>query len=95
MIPIKIISKEEAVKLGLTEEKTDRGLGFIAASCVGKKEKDGSITEVERVLLKANGDKELVFISEERKADFKNKGMLKDYIKQFKKIPENVKKDIN
>ena len=50
---------------------------------------------LEKHIIKENGDKELLFMSDERKEDFKRKNTLKDYVKQFKKIAENVKKDIN
>ena len=88
---IKIISFQQAEKLGLT----NKGSGIAAATFVGKKEKDGTITKVEKINIKVNGEKELEFMSDERKEDFKKQGTLKEYIKQFNKIPENVKKDIH
>jgi len=91
MIPIKIITREEAVRFGLTEDQEDTGSGDSGALCVGKKESDGSVTIVEKSIFKKNGEKELIFMTEERKAHFKRKGSLKKYIKQFKKIPKNVK----
>lgn len=91
MIPIKIISVKEAIKAGLTNEK---GFGVVAAGVVVREE-NGKQTVSEKTIIKANGEIELVFMSEERKAEFKREGTLKDYVSQFKKIPENVKKDIN
>jgi len=96
MIPIKLISKEQAIKLGLEKNpkkqkgKSGFGIGIIVQGGDGKPERI-----IEKHLIKQNGEKELIFMSNERKADFKNKGNLKDYVKQFKKVPENVKKDIN
>ncbi len=86
MIPIKIISREEAVRLGMAEEKENKGEGVVMAGVVAKKEKDGSITEVERSIIKANGDKELVFMKEERRIDLDSRGDFLKYLDQFKKI---------
>ncbi len=88
---VKIISVEEAIKIGLTTEK---GSGAVAAGFVGREENGKQIVS-EKTIIKANGETELVFMSEERKEDFKREGTLKDYVSQFKKIPENVKKDID
>ena len=88
MIPVKIISKEQSVKLGIVENNQEevKGGGVVAVSVVGKKEEDGSVTEVERINIKANGDKELIFMTEERRADLDSRGGFLKYLNQFKKI---------
>ena len=87
MIPVKIISFEEALKAGLTNE---RGSGIAAAGFVGREENGKQIVS-EKTILKANGEIELVFMSDERKEYFKKKGNLQEYLKQFKKIPRGIK----
>lgn len=80
MIPAKIITKEEAEKLGLTREKRS---GIAAAGCVmsGKKGEKGEV--VERTIIRENGEFEMTFMAEERKKELRDRNELADYLNQF------------
>lgn len=83
----KILSPEEAEELGLKRASAIIGQSVVMA---GKtKEDPGKI--VEKQIMRENGEKELVFMAEERKAYFKKKGNFEEYIGQFKKIPRGIK----
>jgi len=86
----KILSPKQAEELGLKKPS------IVGQSVVITKDsKDSPERIIEKQIIRENGEKELIFMSNERKAYFKNKGNFKDYIKQFNKIPKNVKKDLN
>lgn len=85
MIPAKIISFEEAAKLGLTEKEKGSGVavaaGFVAS---GKNGEKGEI--IEKTLIKDDGTKELLFMHEDRKKEMEKRGHLKNYLNQFDTI---------
>jgi len=108
MIPIKIITREEAKRLGLTEDKGSGGrtailVGGVVEGKIGEKG-----TMVERTVFH-EGNHELIFMDEKRKKQLNDKGQLADYLNQFHKIegmdkeeyfkkynlkPKDLKKDI-
>jgi len=84
MIPVKIISFEEALKQGLTKvEQEKRGLGVVAAGCVMNK-KTGEI--VQKSIVKDDGTHELVHMTDERKKFLKDAGVYEEHLEQFGKI---------
>jgi len=89
MIPVKIISFDEAKRIGLTNDKT--GFGIAGAGFVGKKESNGKITPHEKTIIRNNGEMELVFMDKERMQDLKGRRRFSAYLKQFDKIPKEVK----
>ncbi|HEY0090416.1 MAG TPA: hypothetical protein VGB37_16320 [Candidatus Lokiarchaeia archaeon] len=84
MIPVKIISKKEAIKLGLAKREGEAV--SIAASFVASKGPDGKEIIVEKSILKLNGEKEIIFISEDRKKDLLKQEEFENYLNQFNKI---------
>ena len=83
----KILSPKQAEELGLKRPSAIVGRSVVM---VGDS-KDDPGRKIEEQLIRENGEKELIFMSKERKAYFKNKGNFKEYIKQFSKIPRGVK----
>ena len=89
MIPIKIISKEEAVSKGLANyENDERGEGVAGAGWIATGKKGSKIPDkiLEKVLFKKNGKKELVFMHEDRKKEMIERNKLPNYLDQFDKI---------
>lgn len=90
MIPVKIITFEEAKKKGLTDEGKDlSGEGICGIMCVAKKEKKLGAKEIflEKYILRKNGKKELLFMHLDRMKDLKKKkDRFKKYMNQFNKI---------
>lgn len=94
MIPIKIISVEEARAKGLTENKqSDKGNSVCGAMVIGSTDKDGNDKITEKYFIKTNGKKELVFMAEERKQEMKDKGNFEDYLDQFETIEGKSKEE--
>jgi len=91
MIPAKIITREEAVKLGLTEERKETGIGFVAAGTVvegkyGKKGQHLKGTIMEKHELMPDGKNKLIYMHQRRKKEIENRGILADYLNQFQII---------
>ena len=95
MIPVKILTKKQAIKLGLTDNKsqTPSGSGFCGGGGVIKVNSSGEKTVMESYTDK-DGKMELTFMHKERKKYLKGKGNLKDYTKQFSKIPKDVENEL-
>ena len=92
MIPVKIITKKQAVKLGLTEEKKQpSGQGFAGGGAVVYGNSDGTEEAVETFIIDKDDKKILTFMSEKRIKQLKEKKQFSKYIKQFNKIPKEVK----
>ena len=79
----KILSPIQAEELGLKKPRN----AIIGVGTVGGEKEEIS----ERQIIRENGEIELIFMSKERKAYFKNKGNFIEYIKQFNKIPKGLK----
>ena len=92
MIPVKIISKEEAIKKGLTKnQKQQMGRGFKGCGMVVTKE-DGKKEELmETFIIDKNDKKILTFMDDKRKQELKKHRGFSKYIKQFDEIPRGLK----
>jgi hypothetical protein len=94
MIPIKIISRKEAERLGLTEKvrmENGKAKSIMAGIVVGGKE--GEPGEVlERTIIQ-EGKNELLFMHEERKKQLNDKGDLEEYLDQFHIIEKMDKEE--
>lgn len=91
LIPAKIISFDEAVKLGLTKvEKI--GIGDCGVGCVaeGKHGEKGEIVERFKI---ENGEHHLLFMHESRKNKLKEKGEYEKYLDHYATIEGETKKD--
>lgn len=88
MIPVKIITKEIAKKLGLTENKNQpSGGGMIGGGAVVvENKKTGKKKVLETYIIKQNGKKELTFMSKKRVQYLKSKKDYTKYLKQFNKV---------
>lgn len=90
MIKAKLMTFEEAKKIGLTDDGHDhRGESVCGAMCTAKKEKKPGAKEIfmEKFYLKQNGKKELIFMHKDRMKDLKKKkGGFEKYMKQFDSI---------
>ena len=87
MIPLKIISLEEAKRLGLTGNKQiEKGNSVFGTMVVMKKNDNNPDELMEKSIIKENGKRELIFIHKERKEYFKKKKNFEDYLNQFEKI---------
>ena len=92
MIPVKIITKKEAVKLGLTKNKKQpSGQGFVGGGAVVYGSPDGTEETVETFIFDKDDKKILTFMSEKRIKQLKKRKHFSKYIKQFDKIPKEVK----
>ena len=92
MIPEKIISMEEAEKLGFTKrmnKSSGNAIGSIGYMGRGGDGKPDRI--LEKYLITKSNKKHLIFMSEEREEELKKEGTLPNYLKQFDKIPEELK----
>jgi len=94
MIPVKIITPEEAKAKGLTsDKKMPIGDGIAGAMVVMKKNKEGPDELVEKYVMKTNKEMELKFMHKDRVKYLKrNKGNFEKYMNQFKTI-NGVDKD--
>lgn len=92
MIPAKIISKEQAERLGLINSE-ESGNAVAMAGFVTKGKIDKSEPEIilEKSLIRQNGKKELLFIHEDRKKELDKKGKLANYVDQFDVIEGEAK----
>ena len=90
MIPIKLISIDEARRLGL-EEKPGEAIVAVGIVVTGKEGQEPIM--VERTILRMNGKKELEFMSDDRKKMIDNQGELANYLDQFEKIEGIEKKE--
>jgi hypothetical protein len=89
MIKGKIITFEEAKKLGLTDEGEDlSGESVCGAMCTAKQEKKKGSKPIflEKYYVKKNGQKELAFLHQELAKEKQEKGELNEYLDQFEKI---------
>lgn len=93
MIPVKILTREEAVKLGLAseEEDLDRGNSIVGGGGVAEKGPDGKEVLLETSILRANGKREIIFMHEKRKNKMKDKGHLAKYVENFEKVEGEAK----
>ncbi len=91
MIRVNILTPQQAEKLGLKKTSQNSGSGIKAVGCIveGKHGEEGKI--VEQMILRENNETELIFMEKEREKDLKNRGQFSEYVKQFKKIPEELK----
>lgn len=91
MIPARILTSEEAEKLGLKKPAEKSGFGINGVGCIvkGKQGEEGKL--MEETILMENGDLELVFMDSERKNELKSRRQFAGYLKQFKKIPRGLK----
>lgn len=79
MIPVKVITKEESMNLG-------ENIIAVGVAASGKIGSDVPEKIHEKIIIRANGKKEIVFMSEERKKQLnKNNGLVK-YLNQFEKV---------
>jgi hypothetical protein len=94
MIPAKIISFEEAKKLGLTSEiNIDRGRAIIGAGVVASG-KNGEKPEIsQKSIMRADGTHELVLMTEQRKKELQDSGVYEEHLDQFHAILGEKKKD--
>lgn len=90
MIPIKIITFEEAVRLGLTEKP---GEAIVAVGIVVTGKEGEEPRMVEKILLRSDGKKDMEFMSDDRKKQIDKQGELADYLNQFEKIEGIEKKE--
>lgn len=88
MIPVKIMTFEEAKNAGLANEGSDfKGESVMGAMCVAGAGPDKKVILLEKYFLKTNGEKELVFMHKDRMEDLKKKeGRFEEYINQFETI---------
>lgn len=93
MIPVKIITKEEAIKIGLAED--EKGYGVAAAGTMVKRKIDKSEPEIilEKTIIRINGTKEITFMHDERKKQLKDQNKLAKYLDQFDFIEGKEKAD--
>ena len=91
MIRAKILTPEQAEKLGLKKSVKKSGSGVKGVGIVvqGKQGEEGKL--VEEMILRDNGKLELIFMDPERKKQLKNKRQFSKYLKQFKEIPRGLK----
>ena len=87
MIPTKIITLEEARKMGLSS--TGSGIAGAGYVMTGKDGEKGTV--IEKTLLKEDGTIELVFMDENRKRQMIERNKLGTYLDQFNKI-EGIEK---
>lgn len=87
MIPVEIITKEEAIVLGILTYDDKSGEAIAGAGCIASG-KIGQAPDkfLEKVIFKKNGEKELIFMHEERKEELKKRNQLANYLNQFDKI---------
>lgn len=91
MIRAKVLSQQEAERLGLKKLTKKSGLGIKGVGCViqGKEGEEGKL--MEEIILWENRSLELVFMDPERKKELKSRRQFSNYLKQFKKIPRGLK----
>jgi len=96
MIKVKIISKEEAIRLGLSNtNKKKSGGGEMGGGGIIKVDKEtGKQETFESFIFKENGDKEITFMHEDRKKDLKNSNGLRGYLSQFTKMPKELQDEL-
>jgi len=89
MIPVKILTREQAIKLGLAEDKPQGKsggaelMGYSTLVTVNGTTKETVVDEQSK---QSNGIKEITFMSKERKKYLKDTGSYINYIKGFDKI---------
>jgi len=84
MIPIKIITKKQAIKLGLSKPfKKRSGNGGVGGGAIVKVNSNTGKETVLESYMEIEGKKMLTFMSKERKQHLKNTGSYDKYIKQF------------
>ena len=88
MIPVKIMTRTEAVKKGLADNKLQghSGKGFFMGGTMIKVNKETGEEEVLERYIDKGGKKELIFMSKKRQEDLKKTEDYDNYIKQFDKI---------
>ncbi|MBU1136465.1 MAG: hypothetical protein KJ559_03070 [Nanoarchaeota archaeon] len=91
MIPVKILTSEEAERLGLKKPTKKSGFGIKGVGCVVQGKHGGEGKLMEEIILRENGDLELVFMDPEREKELKSRRQFTGYLKQFTKIPEGLK----
>lgn len=84
MIPIKLISKKQASKIGFAKRK-EIIMGIMERGGDGKPDRI-----LEKQIIE-NNKKALIFMSEEREQELKKQRQFTKYIKQFNKIPRGLK----
>jgi hypothetical protein len=91
MIPIKILTPEQAVLLGLMKPcKKQKGKGLIATGLVVSGGKNKPDKLMEKSIIQDN-KKELIFMDPEREQELKSRRQFSAYIRQFDKIPGGLK----
>jgi hypothetical protein len=73
IIPVKIITFNEALKLGLTKRENIAAAGFVTGGKIGEPP-----IIMEKTLLKEDGTMELIFIHEDRKKELNERNELID-----------------
>ncbi len=88
MIPVKILTRGQAIKLGLTKKgKQGRsGGGIFGGGTIIKVNKATKQEEVLERYIDKDGKKELIFMSKSRQQDLKKAKGYTNYIKQFDKV---------
>lgn len=93
MIPIKIITKEQAIKIGLAKKSKTSGGSVMGVGGVIREDESGETTMETQIF--RDGSNELIFMHPERKEYLKKTNALKGYLKQFKKIPEELQNELH
>jgi len=92
MIPIKPISREEAVRLGLAKDQ-DKGFGIAGVSVIVRGGDGKPDREMEKQHLHKDGRKEIKFMSDERKQEMIKKKQFRKYVEQFDIIEGKTKQE--
>ena len=90
MIPVRILTPEQAELLGLKEPNKQKGGGLIAIGTVVSGGKNKPTKIMEKSIIK-NNKRELIFMDPERRQELKNRRQFSEYLKQFDKIPKELK----
>ncbi len=90
MIPVRILTPKQAELLGLKEPSKQKGSGLTAVGMVVSGGENKQTKIMEKSIIK-DDKKELIFMDPERKQDLKNRRQFSEYMKQFDKIPEELK----
>lgn len=90
-MPLKILSIEEAEKLGLRKKfKKKSGNAIMSVGQIVRGGDGQPDRTLETYTITESNKKQLIFMSEERKEELKREDNFIKYLEQFDKIPENL-----